>query len=65
MRQTGLTWGGRSAHQSKLEHPGYVSIEKGFRGKRPHTTLRLTEQGRAAFREYKSSMQQVRDDLPA
>lgn len=64
MRQTGLTWGNLSAHLSKLEEAGYVTLEKEFRGKKPHTTVRLTEQGRAAFREYKRSMQQVLDDLP-
>jgi DNA-binding MarR family transcriptional regulator len=64
MRQAGLTWGNLSAHLSKLEQAGYVAIEKEFRGKKPHTTVRLTEQGRAAFREYKRSMQQVLDDLP-
>ena len=64
MRQTGLTWGNLSAHLSKLEEAGYVALEKEFRGKKPHTTVRLTEEGRAAFREYKRSMQQVLDDLP-
>ena len=64
MRLTGLTWGNLSAHLSKLEEAGYVTIEKEFRGKKPHTTVRLTEDGRAAFRQYKRSMQQVLDDLP-
>ena len=61
---TGLTWGNLSSHLSRLEGAGYVAIEKGFRGKKPHTMIRLTDQGRAAFREYKQSMQQVLDDLP-
>lgn len=61
---TGLTWGNLSTHMSKLEEAGYVVIEKGYKGKKPHTMIRLTEQGRAAFREYKTSMQQVLDDLP-
>jgi len=64
MRQTGLTWGNLSAHLAKLEEAGYVTIDKEFRGKKPHTTVRLTGEGRAAFREYKRSMQQVLDDLP-
>ncbi len=61
---TGLTWGNLATHLAKLEEAGYISIEKSFRGKKPHTTLRLTSQGRAAFRAYKQSMQQVLDDLP-
>ena len=63
-RMTGLTWGNLSTHLSKLEEAGYVAIEKGYKGKKPHTMIRLTDQGRVAFREYKRSMQQVLDDLP-
>jgi DNA-binding MarR family transcriptional regulator len=64
MRQTGLTWGNLATHLAKLEEAGYVSVKKEFKGRKPHTTLSLTRQGRAAFREYKKSMQQVLDDLP-
>ena len=41
-----------------------MEAQKSFKGKKPQTTLRLTEQGRAAFRAYKESMQQVLNDLP-
>jgi DNA-binding MarR family transcriptional regulator len=61
---TGLTWGNLATHLSKLEEAGYVAIEKGFQGKKPHTMIQLTDDGRAAFRAYKESMQQVLDDLP-
>jgi DNA-binding transcriptional ArsR family regulator len=64
MSQTGLTWGNLSSHLSKLEEAGYVEVEKEFKGKKPHTMLHLTEEGRAAFREYRRSMKQVLDDLP-
>lgn len=64
MRLTGLTWGNLSTHLSKLEDSGYIAIEKGFKGKKPHTTIRLTDEGRSAFRKYKESMKQVLDDLP-
>ena len=64
LRQTGLTWGNLSSHLSKLEEAGYIDIEKKFVGKKPHTMLRLTDEGRAAFREYRQSMKQVLDDLP-
>ena len=63
-RQTGLTWGNLSSHLSKLEKAGYVAIEKEFLGKKPHTILRLTTEGRTAFQEYRQSMQQVFEDLP-
>jgi len=61
---TGLSWGNLATHLGKLEESGYIAIEKTFKGKKPHTTIRLTPQGRSAFQAYKSSMQQVLDDLP-
>jgi DNA-binding MarR family transcriptional regulator len=63
-RQTGLTWGNISSHLSKLEAAGYVEMAKGFKGKRPHTMLRLTEEGRSAFRKYRDDMRRVLDELP-
>jgi DNA-binding MarR family transcriptional regulator len=63
IRLTGLTWGNLSTHLSKLEEAGYVAIEKEFRAKKPHTMIRLTDEGRVAFRKYKNSMKQVLDDL--
>jgi DNA-binding MarR family transcriptional regulator len=64
MNQTGLTWGNLSAHLSKLEEGGYVEVEKSFKDKRPNTNLKLSEQGREAFREYGRKMRQVFKDLP-
>lgn len=64
MNQTGLTWGNLSAHLSKLEEAGYVEIEKGYRGKRPNTSLRMTEQGRAAFKGYVQKMRTLFEGLP-
>ena len=61
---TGLTWGNLSTHLGKLEAADYVLIEKTFRGKRPHTMVCLTDEGRAAFRAYKRHMQRILDDLP-
>jgi len=64
MRLTRLTWGNLSTHLSRLEEAGYIVIKKGYQGKKPHTTVRLSSQGRAAFRKYKQSLQKVFDDLP-
>jgi DNA-binding MarR family transcriptional regulator len=64
MRLTGLTWGNLATHLARLEEAGYVAIHKEFIGKKPHTTISLTPQGRSAFREYKQGLQQVLDDLP-
>ena len=63
-RQTGLTWGNIASHVNKLENAGYVAVEKEFLDKKPHTTLKLTPQGRKAFKEYKENMKQVFEELP-
>jgi len=63
-RQTGLTWGNISSHLRKLENVGYVAVEKEFIDKKPHTTLKLTDKGRKAFKEYRKNMKQVFEDLP-
>ena len=36
----------------QLSGAGYIVIEKGFEGKRPRTTCRITPEGKAAFEEY-------------
>ena len=56
-RETGLTKGNLSAHLSKLENAGYVSIEKTFKGKLPLTVCKLTETGQQAFDDYRQQMQ--------
>jgi DNA-binding MarR family transcriptional regulator len=63
MNQTGLTWGNLSAHISKLEEVGYIEVKKGYKGKRPNTSLRLTDKGRQAFRQYALQMKQVFGDF--
>ena len=61
MRKTGLTWGHLSSHMTKLETAGYIDVEKTFVDKKPHTILKLTEQGRKAFRQYRKTLKQVLD----
>lgn len=64
MRQTGLTWGNLATHLNKLEEAGYIEVEKTYKGKKPLTLLRMTDQGRAALRAYKNNLKRVLDDLP-
>ena len=61
--QTQLTWGNLSSHISKLETAGYVNVDKSFKGKKPHTMLSLTEEGRTAFLNYRKKMKQVLDEI--
>jgi DNA-binding MarR family transcriptional regulator len=65
LNQTGLTRGNLSSHMTKLETAGYIEIEKEFVDRIPRTLLRLTPEGREAFRAYRQKMIQVLDDLPA
>jgi DNA-binding MarR family transcriptional regulator len=50
------TDGNLSVHLRKLEEAGYVAIEKRFVGKKPLTTVALSEEGRAAFIRYLDAM---------
>ena len=63
-RQTELTWGNLSSHLSKLEEAGYVAIIKDFLDKKPHTMLKLTEEGRVAFHNYRENMKKALEELP-
>jgi DNA-binding PadR family transcriptional regulator len=42
-----------------LEEAGYVQIRKGFVGKRPRTSARLTPAGRAAFERHVAALQEI------
>ncbi|MDD4875759.1 MAG: transcriptional regulator [Dehalococcoidales bacterium] len=64
-KQIGLTWGNLSSHLAKLEKAGYIEIEKDFIGKKPHTMLYLSNNGRTAFEDYHKRMKQVFKHLPA
>jgi DNA-binding transcriptional ArsR family regulator len=64
MNQTGLTWGNLSSHLSRLEDAGYVEIEKEFVGRKPHTMLHLTAEGRRAFLGYRADITQLFAELP-
>ncbi len=50
--KTESTAGNLSVQLEKLSTAGYISIEKGFAGKKTRTTARITDTGRAAFAQY-------------
>lgn len=54
--QTGATAGNLSVQIDKLQQAGYITVEKGFQGKKPRTTCAITEQGIAAFEEYVTAL---------
>lgn len=63
LRETGLTRGNLSTHLSRLEQAGYVQIEKTYRGKVPQTLCRLTDEGRAAFENYRNQLKQIVEQI--
>lgn len=56
MNTTGLTQGNLSSHLSRLEEEGLVEIRKGFRGKRPNTSMNITSKGREELSIYITTM---------
>ena len=51
-QQTEAPAGNLSVQLEKLQSAGYISIEKGYKGKKPCTTCRITPQGVEAFSNY-------------
>ncbi|SFJ51483.1 DNA-binding transcriptional regulator, ArsR family [Thermoflavimicrobium dichotomicum] len=59
---TGLTKGNLSCHLSKLEKAGYIAIDKKFvRKKIPHTTIRITPEGKMAIEQYWKQLDHIRE----
>lgn len=51
-KQLKVTDGNLSTHLTKLEKTGYVTVTKAFAGKKPQTTVTLTDDGIQAFVAY-------------
>lgn len=50
--KTESTAGNLSVQIEKLSAANYISVEKGFQGRKTRTVCRITEEGRKAFEEY-------------
>ena len=57
-KQTGATSGNLSVQIDKLTAAGYITVEKGFKGKMPRTACRITPAGQEAFKNYVSALQE-------
>jgi DNA-binding MarR family transcriptional regulator len=55
----GLSDSALSKQLATLEQARYVEIRKGFAGKRPRTSARLTRTGRAAFEQHAAALQEM------
>jgi DNA-binding transcriptional ArsR family regulator len=58
-RLTGLSKGNLSNHLAKLEEAGLVSIGKHFEGKKPVTTVKLTQMGQQTIEAYWKEMEKI------
>ena len=56
--QTGATSGNLSVQIEKLSTAGYITVEKGFKGKVPRTVCRITPAGQEAFRTYVEALKE-------
>ncbi|MFC4565776.1 winged helix-turn-helix domain-containing protein [Nocardiopsis mangrovi] len=62
VRETaGLSKSALSKQVSKLEEHEYVQVHKGYVGKFPRTSLRLTDTGRSAIQNHLAALQQIVD----
>ncbi|MFA5325292.1 MAG: transcriptional regulator [Bacteroidales bacterium] len=50
--ETQATSGNLSVQIDKLSTAEYITVEKGFKGKKPKTTCKITNKGKKAFAEY-------------
>ena len=57
-KQTGATSGNLSVQIDKLSAAGYISVDKGFKGKVPCTTCKITSEGLDAFEKYVNALKE-------
>lgn len=55
--KTGATAGNLSVQIDKLSTAGYIGVTKGFEGKKPKTTCKITPEGVDAFESYVANLQ--------
>lgn len=56
--KTESTAGNLSVQLDKLSTAGYITVNKGFAGKKPRTVCTITDAGRKAFEEYVDDLRQ-------
>lgn len=56
--KTEATAGNLSVQLDKLSAEGYITVTKGFVGKKPRTVCKVTDRGRDAFEEYVATLRQ-------
>ena len=57
-KQTDSTAGNLSVQIDKRSAAGYITVEKGFKGKMPCTTCKITPEGIEAFKNYVTALKE-------
>jgi DNA-binding MarR family transcriptional regulator len=57
-KQTGATAGNLSVQIEKLAAADYITVEKGFKGRKPCTTCSITPTGQEAFANYVEALKE-------
>lgn len=57
-QKTDSTAGNLSVQLDKLSSAGYITVEKGFSGRKTRTVCRITASGRQAFEEYVDALRE-------
>jgi DNA-binding MarR family transcriptional regulator len=55
----GVTDGNLGAHLRRLEEAGYISINKTFVDRKPHSYISATETGRKVFRSQVTALEEI------
>ena len=53
------TDGNLSSHIQKLEQANYISVEKEFVGRKPKTSIKVTNLGSDAYKEYITTLESI------
>lgn len=59
--KTEATAGNLSVQIEKLSNAGYITVEKGFQGRKTRTVCKVTDKGRKAFEEYVNALRSYID----
>ncbi|MDQ1163525.1 DNA-binding MarR family transcriptional regulator [Chryseobacterium sp. SORGH_AS 447] len=54
-----ITDGNLASHSNALEKAAYIEVKKEFVGKKPKTSYRVTQNGRAAFTEHLNALEKL------
>jgi DNA-binding MarR family transcriptional regulator len=54
-----LTDGNLGAHLRKLEEAGFITVNKTFVDRKPHTFISVTKEGRRVFKEHVEALEAI------